>query len=117
MSTLPGLGGPHLSATQQPHSQLHPQLQPQHHYQQSPHQRPFLQCRTEPWAGYSVAWSPFYQERLAVASSANFGLVGNGRLHLMSNRGPPLPSAPSQLPQQASPLQLDAQYVITIIYI
>lgn len=43
-----------------------------------------LRCRTETFAGYSVAWSPFYPARLAVASSQNFGLVGNGRLHLLS---------------------------------
>ncbi|KAJ8508915.1 hypothetical protein ONZ45_g8844 [Pleurotus djamor] len=39
---------------------------------------------TPGFAHYSVAWSPFHNTRLAVASSANFGLVGNGRLHLTS---------------------------------
>ncbi|KAL4402745.1 peroxisomal targeting signal 2 receptor [Malassezia pachydermatis] len=37
---------------------------------------------TQGFAGYNVAWSPFFPDRLAVASSANYGLVGNGRLHL-----------------------------------
>ncbi len=31
------------------------------------------------WAGYSVRFSPFV-ERLAVAASQHFGIVGNGRL-------------------------------------
>merc|ERR1712093_210590 len=38
--------------------------------------------RTEGYAGYSLAYSPFFPATLAVASSANFGLVGNGRLHV-----------------------------------
>ncbi|KAJ6619878.1 hypothetical protein B0H10DRAFT_2023822, partial [Mycena sp. CBHHK59/15] len=44
---------------------------------------------TPGFAHFSVAWSPFHTTRLALASSANFGLVGNGRLHLTSvNPGP-----------------------------
>ncbi|KAF5362370.1 hypothetical protein D9756_002314 [Leucocoprinus leucothites] len=39
---------------------------------------------TPGFAHYSLAWSPFHTTRLALASSANFGLVGNGRLHLVS---------------------------------
>ncbi|TDL26118.1 WD40 repeat-like protein [Rickenella mellea] len=37
---------------------------------------------TPGFAHYSLAWSPFHTSRLAIASSANYGLVGNGRLHL-----------------------------------
>jgi peroxin-7 len=33
---------------------------------------------------YNVAWSPFHTTRIAVASSANYGIVGNGRLHIAS---------------------------------
>ncbi|KAL7280417.1 hypothetical protein ACG7TL_005345 [Trametes sanguinea] len=33
---------------------------------------------------YNLAWSPFHSNRLALASSANYGLVGNGRLHIVS---------------------------------
>ncbi|KAI0675812.1 WD40 repeat-like protein [Trametes maxima] len=33
---------------------------------------------------YGLAWSPFHSNRIALASSANYGLVGNGRLHLAS---------------------------------
>ncbi|KNZ55465.1 hypothetical protein VP01_2670g6 [Puccinia sorghi] len=36
------------------------------------------------FAGYSCAYSPFYPNRLAIASAANFGLVGNGRLHILT---------------------------------
>lgn len=45
---------------------------------------PLSRVRTQGFAGYSVAWSPFFERRLAVASSANYGLVGNGRLHLLT---------------------------------
>jgi peroxin-7 len=39
---------------------------------------------TPGFAHYALAWSPFHDGRLAIASAANFGLVGNGRLHLAS---------------------------------
>ena len=39
---------------------------------------------TPGFAHYAIAWSPFHPTRLALASAANFGLVGNGRLHLVS---------------------------------
>lgn len=38
---------------------------------------------TEGFNGYAVQYSPFIDSRLAVASSANFGLVGNGRLYIL----------------------------------
>ncbi|GAC73003.1 peroxisomal targeting signal type 2 receptor [Moesziomyces antarcticus T-34] len=56
---------------------------------------PLARVRTPGYAGYSIAWSPFFQQRLAVASSANYGLVGNGRLHILSlarNASAPHPS-------------------------
>ncbi|KAG9313097.1 WD40 repeat-like protein [Chiua virens] len=40
--------------------------------------------QTPGFAHYAVAWSPFHNTRIALASAANFGLVGNGRLHLAS---------------------------------
>ncbi|KAH9479405.1 Peroxisomal targeting signal 2 receptor [Psilocybe cubensis] len=64
-----------------------------------PHQPGIL--HTPGFAHYSVAWSPFHPTRLALASSANFGLVGNGRLHLVSAK--PNPGGPSSL-------NLDKQY-------
>ncbi|RPD59058.1 WD40 repeat-like protein [Lentinus tigrinus ALCF2SS1-7] len=39
---------------------------------------------TPGFAHYSLAWSPFHSNRLALASSANYGLVGNGRLHVVA---------------------------------
>ncbi|KDR80692.1 hypothetical protein GALMADRAFT_153143 [Galerina marginata CBS 339.88] len=49
----------------------------------SPQQQPGI-LQTPGFAHYSVAWSPFHTTKVALASSANFGLVGNGRLHLVS---------------------------------
>lgn len=52
---------------------------------------PARRYSTPGFAGYNVAWSPFFPGRLAVATSANvrmsrlttqYGLVGNGRLWL-----------------------------------
>ncbi|SAM09444.1 hypothetical protein [Absidia glauca] len=49
----------------------------------------FTRFRTEGFNGYSVKWSPFYENKLAVACSSNFGLVGNGRLYLLGVGGGP----------------------------
>ncbi|MCJ1477465.1 peroxisomal targeting signal 2 receptor [Lambiella insularis] len=43
-----------------------------------------LEFRTQGFNGYAVQYSPFIDSRLAVAASANFGLVGNGRLYILS---------------------------------
>lgn len=37
----------------------------------------------EGFSGYSVKYSPFFDNKLAVASGANFGLVGNGKLYIL----------------------------------
>ena len=50
----------------------------------NPPSPPLARVRTPGFAGYGIAWSPFFDRRLAVASSANYGLVGNGRLHILS---------------------------------
>lgn len=42
-----------------------------------------LEYRTQGFCGYSVKYSPFFDSRIAVAASANFGLVGNGRLFVL----------------------------------
>ncbi|XP_031494441.1 peroxisome biogenesis protein 7 [Nymphaea colorata] len=43
-----------------------------------------------PFCGYAVRFSPFYESRLAVATAQNFGIVGNGRLHILElSAGPP----------------------------
>ncbi|KAK5003476.1 peroxisomal targeting signal 2 receptor, partial [Cryomyces antarcticus] len=42
-----------------------------------------LEFRTQGFNGYNVKYSPFFDSRIAVAASANFGLVGNGRLYIL----------------------------------
>lgn len=54
------------------------------HDHQSMNRPPPSVLQTPGFAHYGMAWSPFHSGRLAVASSANYGLVGNGRLHLTS---------------------------------
>lgn len=41
---------------------------------------PMLEFRTRGYNPYAVKYSPYYDSRVAVASAANFGIVGNGRL-------------------------------------
>lgn len=36
-----------------------------------------------PFQGYAVRWSPFDEGRLAVATAQNFGIIGNGKLHVL----------------------------------
>lgn len=43
-----------------------------------------LAFKTAGYNGYSVKYSPFYDNKLAVATSANYGLVGNGKLWILS---------------------------------
>ncbi|CCH45048.1 putative WD repeat-containing protein [Wickerhamomyces ciferrii] len=43
-----------------------------------------LSFRTKGYNGYGVKYSPFYDNKLAVATSSNYGLVGNGRLYILS---------------------------------
>ncbi|KAK5660256.1 hypothetical protein OQA88_12795 [Cercophora sp. LCS_1] len=40
-----------------------------------------LELRTPNFNPYAVKYSPYYDSRLAVAASANYGIVGNGRLY------------------------------------
>ncbi|KAF2739572.1 WD40 repeat-like protein [Polyplosphaeria fusca] len=42
-----------------------------------------LEFRTQGFNGYGIKYSPFFDSRIAVAASANFGLVGNGRLYIL----------------------------------
>jgi peroxin-7 len=42
-----------------------------------------MEFRTVGYNGYAIKYSPFVNDRLAVATSANFGLVGNGRLYIL----------------------------------
>lgn len=36
-----------------------------------------------PFAGYSVRFSPFDETRLAVGTAQNYGIIGNGKLHIL----------------------------------
>jgi peroxin-7 len=42
-----------------------------------------MEFRTAGYNGYAVKYSPYFDSRIAVAASANFGLVGNGRLYIL----------------------------------
>lgn len=44
---------------------------------------PVLRTKTPTFAHHGIAFSPFFEDRIAVASGANFGLVGNGRVHVL----------------------------------
>ncbi|KAI8929443.1 WD40-repeat-containing domain protein [Entophlyctis helioformis] len=44
---------------------------------------PHMRFRTAGFSGYSVEFSPFFENRLACASAANFGIAGNGRLWIL----------------------------------
>ena len=39
-----------------------------------------------PFAGYACQFSPFHANRVAVATSQNFGIIGNGRQHVLEAR-------------------------------
>jgi hypothetical protein len=39
---------------------------------------------TPGFAHSNVAWSPFHTTRIAITSSANYGIIGNGRLNVAS---------------------------------
>lgn len=54
-----------------------------------------LSFRTPGYNGYAVKYSPFYDNKLAVATAANYGLVGNGKLWILSiqNNGRITPDA------------------------
>ncbi|ODV95676.1 hypothetical protein PACTADRAFT_3365 [Pachysolen tannophilus NRRL Y-2460] len=43
-----------------------------------------LSFRTAGFNGYAAKYSPFYDNKLAVATSSNYGLVGNGRLYILN---------------------------------
>ena len=43
-----------------------------------------LSFRTKGYNGYGIQYSPFYDNKLAVATAENYGLVGNGRLFILN---------------------------------
>lgn len=44
---------------------------------------PYLRLRTPGFAHHGLKFSPYFDGRAAIASGANFGLVGNGRVHIV----------------------------------
>ncbi|KAI8846089.1 peroxisomal targeting signal 2 receptor [Chytridium lagenaria] len=44
----------------------------------------FTKFRTEGFNGYALEFSPFFENKLAVFSAANFGIAGNGRLWVIN---------------------------------
>ncbi|KAG9054209.1 peroxisomal targeting signal 2 receptor [Serendipita sp. 407] len=52
-----------------------------------PTMEPTSSIHTPAFAHHGVAWSPFFENKLAIASSANYGLIGNGRLQVASLSG------------------------------
>ena len=46
-------------------------------------QVPVLRAKTPAFTHNALAFSPFFEDRIAVASGANFGLIGNGRVHIL----------------------------------
>lgn len=42
-----------------------------------------LEFRTPQFNPYAVKYSPYFDSRIAVAASSNFGIVGNGRLFVL----------------------------------
>lgn len=43
-----------------------------------------LEFRTPGFNPYAVKYSPYYDSRIAVATSANYGIVGNGRVFALA---------------------------------
>jgi len=60
---------------------IHPPNQP-HLF--IPWMEPFVALHTPPFVHSQAAWSPFLDNRLAIATAANYGLVGNGKLQIAS---------------------------------
>jgi peroxin-7 len=42
-----------------------------------------MEFRTQGYNGYAVKYSPFFDSRICVAASANYGIVGNGRVYVL----------------------------------
>lgn len=43
-----------------------------------------LRVKTPQYTHNGIAFSPYFEDRIAVASGTNFGLIGNGRVHILS---------------------------------
>ncbi|KAE8216703.1 hypothetical protein CF327_g123 [Tilletia walkeri] len=70
---------------------------------------PVSRLRTPGYAGYNVRWSPFFEHKLAIASAANYGLIGNGRLHVVQLGGPAQAGGAGDLPGMQVSNMFDTQ--------
>lgn len=43
-----------------------------------------LSYKTQGYSGFGAKYSPFFDNKIAVAASSNYGVVGNGRLYILS---------------------------------
>lgn len=43
-----------------------------------------LEFRTQGFNPYAVKYSPYYDNKIAVGASANFGIVGNGKTYVLN---------------------------------
>lgn len=69
--------------------------------------------RTPPFAHYGVKFSPFHPQLFALASSANYGLIGNGRAHIARLLTPEAP--PTHSPEfSGSGIQLEKGYLLDV---
>jgi hypothetical protein len=55
--------------------------------------------------GYAVKFSPFEEGRIAVATSQNFGIIGNGRQYVLQVKDPCLSPVLLLLPGAVTPLR------------
>lgn len=46
-----------------------------------------LEFRTKGFNPYAVKYSPYFDSRIAVAASANYGIVGNGKVFVLGLTG------------------------------
>lgn len=46
-------------------------------------QLPILRVKTPRFTHNALAFSPFFDDQIAVASGTNFGLIGNGRVNIL----------------------------------
>jgi peroxin-7 len=66
---------------------------------------PSTVLHTPGFAHSNVAWSPLHTTRIAIASSANYGIIGNGRLNIASTLSSPSGTAGIKLDKLS--VQLD----------
>lgn len=109
-SLLPGSRSPrrlcrqHLKHTLSPHPTPPPHLPPPH---------PLSGFRTQ-FQGYAVRFSPFEDGKLAVATSQNYGIIGNGRQYVLQVRSFCAAVRPAARAAGALRLQCVQQYVLQV---